>query len=172
MSLTMWIGSLAIPVAVLLVDAGRRRLTLMRIARPLVLTAVVVPFAMPAFDLHGRGLVLELAGIVAGALLGLAASAFMKVESDGTPRTLMTVAGPPYVLVWVAVSAARTLFTYEASNSASFQRSLGEFLMSNHISPAALADTILFLGFAMLIAQRGSLFLRSQRLTTAAPAAA
>ncbi|WP_433213063.1 hypothetical protein [Microtetraspora malaysiensis] len=172
MSLSLWIGALLIPVAVLLVDAGRRKLTLMRIARPFLITAVIVPFVMPGFDLQGRGLLLEIVGIVVGALLGLAASALMKVEYDGGSRMVMTVAGAPYVLIWGAVSAARTLFAYEAEESVSFQRSLGEFLVSNHISPAALADAIMFLGFAMLIAQRGSLFLRSRRLTPAAVSAA
>lgn len=169
MSLSLWVGALVIPVAVLLVDAGRRRLTPMRIARPIVLTAVVVPFVLPGFDLHGRGLVLESAGIVAGVLFGAAAGALMKVEYDAGSGTTMTVAGLPYFLIWAAVSAARTLFTYEVENSASFQRSLGHFLVSNHISAAALADAILFLGFAMLIVQRGTLFFRARRRTPATP---
>jgi hypothetical protein len=78
----------------------------------------------------------------------------------------MTVAGAPYLLLWVAVAAARLLFTYEAENSPSFQASLGRFLVSHHISSVALADAIMFLGFAMLIAQRGTLYLRSRRLTS------
>lgn len=91
------------------------------------------------------------------------------VRAGGRQVSPGAAAGAPYVLIWVAVSAARTLFTYEAEQSASFQKSLGHFLISNHISPAALADAIVFLGFAMLIAQRGTLFLRSQRLATATP---
>lgn len=170
MSLTVWIGALIIPAAVLLVDFGRRRLTLMRIARPLVLTAVVVPFVMPHVDLRGTGLELELLAIVTGALLGLAASALMKVETGDGEATPVTVAGVPYVLLWVAVCAARTLFAYEAGHSASFQRSLGEFLVTNHISPAALADAIMFAGFAMLLAQRGMLLTRSRRRTSPQPA--
>lgn len=172
MSLTMWIGTLVIPVAVLLVDTGRRRLTTMRMARPIVLTAVVVPFVMPALDLHGRGLGLEFLGTLAGVLLGLAAAALMRVERDGGSGTAMTVAGAPYVALWVLVCAARALFAYEADNSRSFQRELGRFLVGNHISPSALADAILFLSFAMLMAQRGALFVRSRRATAPAPAAA
>jgi membrane protein CcdC involved in cytochrome C biogenesis len=153
-------------------DAGRRRLTLMRIVRPFVLTVVIVPFVMPGFDLHGQGLLLEIAGIVAGALLGLLASALMRTEYDSASRVPMTVAGLPYLLLWVVVAAARTLFTYEAESSLSFQRALGEFLVSHHISSVALGDAVMFLGFAMLIAQRGTLYIRSRRLTTGAAVSA
>jgi hypothetical protein len=56
---------------------------------------------------------------------------------------------------------ARLAFAYEAEHSAGFATALGGFLASNHISSAALADAIMFLGFAMLIVQRGTLAARS-----------
>jgi hypothetical protein len=161
MSLTLVIASLVIPVAVLLVDYGRRRLTTMRILRPFIATAIVVPFVMPSFDSGGRGLLLEAAGIGAGVLLGLLAGAAMRVERDSATSAAMTVAGAPYLAIWVAVALARLAFAYEAEHSAGFATALGGFLASNHISSAALADAIMFLGFAMLIVQRGTLVARS-----------
>jgi hypothetical protein len=160
MPLSLLIASLIIPVAVLLVDAGRRRLTLMRILRPFLATVIVVPFVMPGLDLAGRGALLVAAGIGAGALLGLAAAATMRVERDPGTARMMTVAGAPYVTIWVAVTLARLLFVYETGHSASFGRALGSILVSNHISSTALADAIMFAGFTMLIVQRGSLALR------------
>ncbi|MFF3670869.1 hypothetical protein [Microtetraspora malaysiensis] len=55
----------------------------MRIARPFLITAVIVPFVMPGFDLQGRGLLLE---IVVGALLGLAAHVLGLRDADRAAR--------------------------------------------------------------------------------------
>lgn len=162
MSLTLLIGSLVIPVAVLLVDFGRRRLTMMRIVRPVVLTGVIVPFVMPGFDLNGPGLALEVGGCLAGVLLGLLAAWAMRVERDGDGGWPVTVAGLPYLAIWVAFTAARLLFTYEVQHSVSFGQAVGHFLVSNRISVTALADSIMFIGFAMLITHRGSLYLRGR----------
>lgn len=70
-------------------------------------------------------------------------------------------AGAPYLAIWIAITLARLLFAYEAQHSAGFARALGGFLLSNRISPAALADAITFLGFMMLVVQRGTLAARS-----------
>jgi hypothetical protein len=148
---------------VLLVDYGRRRLTTMRILRPFIAAAVVMPFVAPGLDLRGRGLLLEAAGIAAGVLLGLLAAAAMRVERDPETSVPVTVAGVPYVGIWVVVALARLVFAYEAQHSASFARALGGFLVSNYIAAAALADSIMFLGFTMLIVQRGSLGVRAYR---------
>lgn len=75
-------------------------------------------------DLAGRGLLLECAGIGAGVLLGLLAGAAMRVERGPGTTMLMTVAGLPYLAIWVAVALARLLFAYEAQHSAAFARCL------------------------------------------------
>lgn len=162
MSLTLVIASLVIPVAVLLVDYGRRRLTPLRILRPF-LAVIIIPFVAPGLDLGGRGLLLEAAGIVAGALLGLLAGAAMRVERDPGTSVPMTVAGAAYAAIWLAVAFARLAFAYEAQHSASFARALGGFLSASHISSAALADSIMFLSVAMLIVLRISLAVRAYR---------
>ncbi len=167
MSVTLLVASLLIPVAVLFVDYGRRRLTPMRILRPFIATAVVIPFVMPGLDLHGPGLLLETGGVLAGGLLGLAAAILMRVERDPATGQTLTLAGAPYALLWAAVAAARLLFAYQAQHSQSFQHSLGLFLTTHHMSPVALADAIMFLGFAMLIVQRGSLYIRWRPLPAA-----
>jgi hypothetical protein len=162
MSVTLVIASLVIPVAVLLVDYGRRRLTTWRILRPFLAIAII-PFVAPGLDLGGRGLLLEVAGVVAGALLGLLAGAAMRVERDPQTSVPMTVAGVAYAAIWLVIAFARLAFAYEAQHSPSFARALGGFLASSHISSTALADSILFLSIAILIALRGSLAVRAYR---------
>ena len=176
MSLELWVAGLVIPVAILLVDLGRRKLTTMRILRPFLATVIVVPFVMPSLDLRGAGLGLEAAGVVAGLILGLLTAAAVRVQHDPEAGIAYTTAGLPYAAIWIAVSAARLLFIYETSNSASVGRSVGEFLATQHIAVNSLADAIVFFGLAMLIANRASLFLRAQsarsRALTGQPAVA
>lgn len=163
MSTSLWISLLVVPVAVLLVDLGRRRLTALRLLRPLIMTAVIVPFVAPKMDLAGKGLDLEIGACVAGVLLGLLAAACMRVErAEASGNSLVTVAGLAYALVWVAFALARLAFVWETENNKSFARQLGQWLMENHISVAAFADAIMFLGFAMLIAHRAALYVRGR----------
>jgi membrane protein CcdC involved in cytochrome C biogenesis len=171
-SLTLWIGVLVVPIAALLVDLGRRRLTALRLLRPLILTAVIVPFVMPGFDLRAAGLVLEAAAVVAGLLLGLLSASAMGVERDTADGGLVTVAGAPYAVIWIIFGAARLAFTYETEHSASFGRAVGEFLVSHHISVTALADAMMFIGLAMIVTNRCTLFLRGRRLPVTAASAA
>ncbi|WP_037572257.1 hypothetical protein [Phaeacidiphilus oryzae] len=172
MSISLLVACLVIPVAVLFVDLGRRRLTLFRLLRPVLFTALVVPFVMPGFAFGGDGLWLEVAGVVAGVLLGVLAAVTMRVEAsgdaDGRP---VTVAGAPYAVVWLLVAGARLWFTWASSHSVGFQRDLGEFLVTHHIAVNALADAVMFTGFAMLLVQRGSLWLRARGTVTARAAA-
>ena len=72
--------------------------------------------------------------------------------------------------MWVTVAAARLLFSYESTHSVAFERALGQFLIGNHIHVTALADAIMFVGFAMMVANRAVLLLRSRRLDTLAAA--
>src|ERR1051326_696507 len=130
MSVTLVIASLVIPVAVLLVDYGRRRLTTWRILRPFLAVAII-PFVAPGLDLGGRDLLLEAAGIVAGALLGLLAGAAMRIERDSATSVPITVAGVAYAATWLVIAFARLAFAYEAQHSASFARALGGFLASS-----------------------------------------
>lgn len=171
MSLSLWLLNLLVPVAVIVIDFGRRRLSYMRIIRPFIIAAVVVPFVAPGLDLHGNGLLLESAAIAVGALLGIGTTLLVRLERTGSDGTVTTVAGVPYVLAWMAFAAARIAFIWESSHSMSFGRALGSFLIVNHIGVSALADAIMFLGFAMMIANRGALLLRSRspRLTGARP---
>jgi len=172
MSVADWIGVLVIPVAALLVDLGHRRLTAFRLLRPLVLTAVVVPFVMPGFDLQGAGLGLEAAAVAAGLVLGLLTAAAMRVERDPGDGSLFTVAGVVYAAIWIVFGAARALFIYETGHSAAFSKAVGTFLVTNHISVTALADAMLFLGLAMIVTNRCVLFLRGRRVPAPAVARA
>jgi drug/metabolite transporter (DMT)-like permease len=162
MSWSLWLLNLLVPVAVIVVDYGRRKLSPMRIVRPFIITAIVVPFVAPGIDLHGNGLLLELAGIAAGVLTGIGTALLVRLDRDDADNTVFTTSGVGYVLAWAAFAAARIAFIWESSHSRSFGRALGSFLIDNHIGVTALADAVMFLGFAMMGANRGALWSRSR----------
>lgn|GEM_PF-1720638 len=99
-------------------------------------------------------------------LLGSGAAMLMRVEPDADTGSMVTVAGAPYAAVWIVVAIARLMFTYESTHSISFGRALGTFLINNQISVTALADAIIFVGFAMMVANRAVLLIRSRRVGT------
>src|SRR5215469_17779368 len=101
----------------------------MRLLRPVIAAAVIIPLFVSRPVSHGTGLVVEIAGTVAGLLGGLAAAALMDVYRS--PRTGRPVsrAGAPYAIFWVAVIGARAAFSYGAGHW--FQAPLVSWAIAN-----------------------------------------
>jgi hypothetical protein len=119
----------------------------------------------------GNGLLLEIAGIAAGAVLGLAAAACMRVRRDQRTGAVTAHAGAAYAAIWIAVSAGRLFFDYGANHL--FTAQLFSFGMDRHITVAALTDSLIFLSLAMLLTRTAALAVRARRTPAAeAPAQA
>jgi len=69
---------------------------------------------MPGWDLTGNGLLLALAAVVLGALLGVITCLFMTVSVDTTGQT-WTQAGLSYAIAWIVIAGARQAFIYGCS---------------------------------------------------------
>jgi hypothetical protein len=84
---------------VLEADLGpHRKITWFRVLRPLVLAGVIIPIYLKSLSTHGTGLYLELAGLAAGVLLGLLATALMgstAVRGRAGPSAAAASATPP-----------------------------------------------------------------------------
>jgi len=154
---------------VLVSDLGTRTVGRLRLVRPFLAAAIVVPFFLKGVVTSGNGLLIELAGIAAGAVLGLAAAACLRVRRDQQTGAVTSHAGAAYAAIWIVVSAGRLFFDYGANHL--FTAQLFSFGMAHHITVAALTDSLIFLSLAMLLTRTAALAARARR-TPATEAAA
>jgi hypothetical protein len=167
MPISVWIVNLLVLAVVLEADLGHKKITRFRLLRPLILGAVVAAFYIGGIVGTGTSLWLELGGVGAGIVLGLAASALMRVYTDaeGNPWSL---AGRAYAGLWVLVVGARLWFGYASSHS--LRIPVGTWMFLHQVTSAVMVDAFIFMAIAMVLTRTASLFVRSRALREAPPA--
>ena len=155
---------------VLATDLGpARKIGPLRLLRPVIAAAVIVPLFVSRPVTHGAGLAVELAGVVAGLLGGLAAAALMGVYRSPETGRPVSRAGAPYAILWIVVIGARAAFSYGAAHW--FTGDLVAWAVVHQVSAAAITDGLIFMALAMVIVRTLALGVRAARLP-AAPALA
>lgn len=170
MNAGVWIVNLAVLAAVLEADLGRREVARLRLARPILMAAAIVPFFARSVATSGPGLTLELAGTGAGALLGLLAAGLMRTEYDPDKHSVFSRAGGAYAALWTVVIGARLWFAYASAHV--FPVRLGQWLATGHITPNALTDALIFLALSMLVTRTAALLGKAARARAIARTAA
>ena len=150
-------------VTVLASDYGSaRKIGTMRLLRPVIAAAVIIPLFVARPVYSGTGLVVEIAGVAAGLLCGVLAAALMRVyRSPGTGKPVSR-AGMPYAALWTVIVAARAAFSYGAGHW--FQAPVVNWAIANHVTEAAITDGLIFMAIAMILVRTGALGLRAARL--------
>jgi hypothetical protein len=160
----------AVLVTVLASDLGpARKIGQMRMLRPVIAAAVIIPLFVDRPVTHGTGLVVEIAGIVAGVLGGLAAAALMGVYRSPDTGRPVSRAGAPYAIFWTVVISARAAFSYGAAHW--FTDQIVSWAIANQVSEAAITDGLIFMAIAMVLVRTVGLATRASRLPAPALAA-
>jgi hypothetical protein len=146
--------------AVLEADLGpHRTIGRFRIVRPLLMAAGIVPLFLTALTTQGTGVVLEIAGAVAGLLGGLLAVSQLTVYRS--PRTSKPVsrAGFGYAAVWIAVIGARAAFSYGATNW--FGSQLGTWCQAHSVTADDITNTLVLMAVTMTLTRTVALAARA-----------
>jgi hypothetical protein len=148
---------------VLATDLGSaRKIGPMRLLRPVIAAAMIVPLFVYRPVTHGSGLVVEIAGVLAGLLGGLAAVALMGVYRSPDTGTPVSSAGAPYAILWTVIIGARTAFSYGTVHW--FKAPLASWAITNQVTTAAITDGLIFMALAMVLVRTAGLGIRASRL--------
>ena len=156
---------------VLASDLGpARKIGRTRLLRPVIAAAVIIPFFVRSPDTHGASLAVEIAGIAAGILGGLAAAALMRVYRSPRTGSPVSSAGWAYASFWTVIIGARAAFSYGAAHW--FTSSVVTWCIANQVSEAAITDGLIFMAVTMIVIRTAGLRVRAARLprATTAPA--
>ena len=150
-------------IATLEGDIGpHRKISLVRILRPLVAVAIVIPLFLHRPVTHGNGLLVELAGIAAGLLCGLVVTTLMRVYRSPKTGKPVSAAGFPYAIVWTVIVGARAAFSYGAVHW--FPAQLDQWCAIHQVTAAAIFDGLIFMAITMVLVRTVGLFGRATRL--------
>ena len=152
----------AVLASVLATDLGpARKMGKVRMLRPLLVAAAVPVFIQRPVT-SGHGLIVELAGVVAGILAGLAAAALMRVYRSPETGKPVTSAGFAYAAFWTVIIAARAAFSYGSAHW--FTDQIVSWAATNHVAEAAIVDGLIFMAVVMVLVRSASMGLRAARL--------
>ena len=148
---------------VLATDLGpARKISKMRLLRPVIAAAAIIPFFIYWPATHGMALAVEIAGVVAGLLGGLAANALMGVYRSPTTGKPVSRAGLSYAIFWTAIIGARAAFSYGSVHW--FKAPLVSWGIAHQVSVAAVTDGLIFMAIAMILVRTVALGIRASRL--------
>jgi hypothetical protein len=153
-------------IAVMHNDLGtHRKIGPLRLLTPAAVAGAIVPLFIDPVVTHGNGLAVELAGVAAGMLGGLAAIALTRVYRSPRTGKPVSCATWPYALLWTLVIGARAAFSYGAIHW--FPAQLAQWCMAHQVTVAAITNGLIFMAVAMLLTRTLGLGTRAATLPRA-----
>ena len=159
----------AILVLLVVRQIREHRMDLRGLAGPVLAVGAAAVFFLHSVPAGGNDLLLELACVTAGAVMGCLSGWFTHLRRDRDGQVLGH-AGWVSAGLWVAGVGARMAFVFAATHG--LGPAIGRFSAAHHITSAqAWAAALVMMALADVLTRLTVLFVRSRRLA-AAPAAA
>nr|AAX98180.1 putative membrane protein [Streptomyces aizunensis] len=156
------IASGTILAVILSTDLGTRKVTTTRMLPSLLAVVVILALLVHTLPLDGNDPSLQLAGIGAGIICGLAATALLPAHRNASGE-VSTKGGIGYALVWTALSASRVLFAYGSQHW--FSEGIVRFSTDYKLSGQAVySNAFAFMALAMVLTRTAVLLNTRRRL--------
>ncbi|MFI5930983.1 hypothetical protein [Actinoplanes sp. NPDC051494] len=160
--MTTYLLSLGILALVLCTGLGTHELSVRRAVRPVLIVLAVAAFYLRSFPTAGNDVRLDLVGVAAGVLLGVATGLLVKVRRDATTGRIVTTAGVAFATLWIAVTVGRMLFVYGTDHW--FAAGIVTFSREHLITGAdAWTAAFILLSLTMVLARLATTFALAAR---------
>ncbi|WP_330333030.1 hypothetical protein OHS33_27225 [Streptomyces sp. NBC_00536] len=147
---------------ILSTDLGTRRVTTLRMLPPLLAVAVTLALFVHTLPVDGNDPSLQLAGIGAGIICGLAVTALLPAHR-GASGEVRTKGAAGYALAWTALSASHVLFAYGSQHW--FSEGIVRFSTDYKLSGQAVySNAFVFMALAMVLTRTAVLLNKRRRL--------
>jgi hypothetical protein len=146
--------------AILITQLGTRRPDGKRLLLPVAIVAGVGAKYLKAMPGGTTAHLIELAGLAAGLLFGLASITLIKVCRDPGDGRLVTTAGWPYAAIWTLALALRLGVAYGSTHW--FTRQIASFSAAHHVPPATYGTAFVLMVLTMIVARTIGVVLRGR----------
>jgi hypothetical protein len=162
--------NLALLVAIVFTQLGRRVVTRRRFTIPLIIVGVAALEYLRHVPTAGDDVPFYFIGAVGGAAFALLASLFVRVERDPSGQ-IVARTGVMYAVIWLLIIGGRIAFA-EAATHTSFGETVGSFSRSESITGAgAWQAMFVLMALAMVVTRVAILGARFLQLRMEARAA-
>jgi hypothetical protein len=148
MSTSQYLLNLGLLAWILGGNVGTRVVTVRRLRLPLLIVAIAGFVYLRDLPSGGNDVYLELAGALAGAVLGVVAAMLVRVRLEN--QRVLATAGLGFAALWTAVIGGRIAFAYGATHW--FPVAIGRFSMRHQITGAdAWTAAFVLMALAMVV---------------------
>ena len=161
MSTADYITYTALFIFILATQLGRRTPTLDRLLLPVLIVGGIGFKYLHNLPAGTVSHLIELAGVGAGVLFGLASTRLVRVGKDMDTGRVVTTAGWPYAVVWTVALAARMLFAFGSTHW--FHSALDQFSIANDVAPATYGTFFVLMVLTMITLRTISVIARGRQ---------
>jgi hypothetical protein len=149
-------------VAILATQLGTRRPDAKRLLLPIAIVGAVGAKYLRAMPGGATPRLLEIAGLAAGLLFGLASIALIEVRRDESDGRLVTVSGWPYAAVWTVALGLRMGFAYGSTHT--FKQQITDFSIQHHVPADTYGTAFVIMVLTMVVTRTAGVWLRARSI--------